>query len=317
MLAYLKKDDNSYAVFYQNLLEYTKVGEMMKHIFIIKPDGKSQDIEAMIIKVMRGYRYEIKYTQYPCHATLLAKSYQGCHHRIYAVGGDGMIHEIVQGLVGSDNELVVIPTGTGNDFVRTIADEYDPEILLKKSLSLPAVTIDLIKANKIYCINVLCCAFDSDIANNVHKYSQIKYFPRSLQYASVLARRIAKYRLFPTSLYQDGKKFYEGNLIVGAFCNGQYFGGGFRIGKNAEVNDGMIDINLVSSLHKRYIPYYLTLLLTGRLERGKLYYHNKLSSLTLKTKQEINVDGETYPPGIYELRIVKNLLKIVLYRQND
>ena len=63
---------------------------------------------------------------------LLAKSYSGCNYRIYAVGGDGMIHEIVQGLVGSDNELVVIPTGTGNDFVRTIADENDPEKVIKE-----------------------------------------------------------------------------------------------------------------------------------------------------------------------------------------
>lgn len=317
MLSHLKKDDNSYDVFYQNLLEYTKVGERMKHIFIIKPDQNNKNIEAMIVKVMQGYRYEIKYTHYPRHATLLAKSYSGCNYRIYAVGGDGMIHEIVQGLVGSDNELVVIPTGTGNDFVRTIADENDPEKLLKKSLSLAASEIDLIKVNDIYCINVLCCAFDSDIANNVHKYSQIKYLPRSLQYASVLVRRITQYCLFPTALFQDGKKFYEGNLIVGAFCNGKYFGGGFKIGKEAQIDDGMIDINLVSSLHKRYIPYYLTLLLAGKLEQGKLYYHQKLPYLTLKTRQQVNIDGETYPSGTYNLKIVKNSLKIVLYRQKD
>ena len=52
MLSHLKKDDNSYDVFYQNLLEYTKVGERMKHIFIIKPDQNNKNIEAMIVKVM-------------------------------------------------------------------------------------------------------------------------------------------------------------------------------------------------------------------------------------------------------------------------
>lgn len=121
----------------------------------------------------------------------------------------------------------------------------------------------------------------------------------------------------PTALFQDGKKFYEGNLIVGAFCNGKYFGGGFKIGKEAQIDDGMIDINLVSSLHKRYIPYYLTLLLAGKLEQGKLYYHQKLPYLTLKTRQQVNIDGETYPSGTYNLKIVKNSLKIVLYRQKD
>ena len=55
MLSHLK-DDNSYDVFYQNLLEYTKVGGRMKHIFIIKPDQNNKNIEAMIVKVMQGYR---------------------------------------------------------------------------------------------------------------------------------------------------------------------------------------------------------------------------------------------------------------------
>ena len=50
MLSHLKKDDNSYDVFYQNLLEYTKVGERMKHIFIIKPDQNNKNIGTLGIQ---------------------------------------------------------------------------------------------------------------------------------------------------------------------------------------------------------------------------------------------------------------------------
>ncbi|WP_027088835.1 diacylglycerol/lipid kinase family protein [Thomasclavelia saccharogumia] len=285
-----------------------------KHIFIIKPNTQSLKIEAMINSLMKGYDYEIKYTKYPRHATEIAKSYQKYNHRIYAVGGDGIVHEVVQGLIGSDNELVIIPAGTGNDFIRTIANTNDPYELLEMSLHLKAQPIDLIKANDIYCINVFCCAFDSDIANNVHNYRRIKYLPKTLQYVNVLVRRMSKYRLYPTTLYQNDKKIYEGSLIVGAFCNGKYFGGGFRIGKNADIQDGLIDINLVSSLKKRSIPYYLFLLFTGQLEKGKLYYHNKLKVLDIKTNQDVNIDGERYAKGCYHLEIVKNSLKVVLYK---
>lgn len=285
-----------------------------KHIFITKPNNRNTALETMIVTVMKGYHYEIKYTQYAGHAIEIAKSYADCNHRIYAVGGDGMVHEVVQGLVGSKNELVVIPAGTGNDFIRTIGDTNDPKELLERSLKLEAKPIDLIKANDAYCINSICCAFDSDIANNVHNYKQIKYLPNAMQYTSVFARRIAKYRLFPTKLYHQGKQIYEGNLIVGAFCNGKYFGGGFKIAKEADVQDGLIDINLVSSLHKRSIPYYMFLLLNGKLEKGKLYYHNKLDELEFETEQRVNIDGETYPAGKYHLKIVKGLLKVVLYQ---
>lgn len=280
----------------------------------MKPNLQNTRLETMIVSVMKEYHYEIKYTKYPQHATEIAKKYQRYEHRIYAVGGDGMVHEIVQGLIGSDNELVVIPAGTGNDFVRTIADTSDPYELLKISLHLKAQPIDLIKANDIYCINVFCCAFDSDIANNVHNYQRIKYLPKALQYANVLIKRMSKYRFYPTSLYQDEKKIYEGNLIVGAFCNGKYFGGGFKIGKDANIQDGLIDINLVSSLKKRAIPYYLFLLFRSQLEKGKLYYHNKLREVDIETKQKVNIDGETYPAGNYHLEIVKGLLKVVLYK---
>lgn len=286
-----------------------------KHIFIMKPNLQNSKIKTMIVNAMEGYHYEIKYTKYPRHATKIAKSYQKCNYRIYAVGGDGMIHEIVQGLIGSNNELVVIPAGTGNDFIRTISHINDPYKLLKMSLKLKSQSIDLIKVNDIYCINVFCCAFDSDIANNVHNYQQIKYLPQALQYANVLIRRISKYRLYPTSLYYEGKKIYEGNLIVGAFCNGKYFGGGFKIGKKADLNDGFIDINLVSGLKRRTIPYYLFLLFSGKLESGKLYYHNKLKEIDLETKQDVNIDGETYSPGKYHLEIVKDLLKVVIYKK--
>ena len=55
MLSHLKKDDNSYDVFYQNLLEYTKVGETMTHIFIYKLEKNNKKIEAINVKVIHGY----------------------------------------------------------------------------------------------------------------------------------------------------------------------------------------------------------------------------------------------------------------------
>ena len=88
---------------------------------------------------------------------------------------------------------------------------------VKKSLSLKAQPIDLIKANDIYCINVLCCAFDSDIANNVHNYHKIKFLPKTLQYVNVLIKRISKYRFYPTKVTSNNKVIYNGDLVVCGF----------------------------------------------------------------------------------------------------
>lgn len=288
-----------------------------KHIFIIKPSDDNEKIEKIIDKVMQGYDYELKYTKYPNHATKIALKYRNCHHRIYAVGGDGLIHEVVQGLVHSENELVVIPNGTGNDFIRSIASINDIEKLLSQSLKLKAESIDLIKANEIYCINVFCCAFDSDVANNVHQYHQFKILPKSFQYINVLFHRLFKYHLSPVKLYDRGKKIYDQKLIIGAFCNGQYFGGGFKVGKYADLQNGLIDINLVAKMAIRQIPYYLILFLTEKLENGKQYYHRQVKKIEVETKQKVNIDGEVYPSGRYKLEIVKSALKVVLFAKND
>ena len=99
-----------------------------------------------------------------------------------------------------------------------------------------------------------------------------------------------------------------------AFCNGRYFGGGFEIGKDANVQDGFIDFNFIWTLPMRLILYYIFLMLKKRLDLGKLYFHDKLKSVDLITRQEVNIDGETYQPGRYHLEIVSDLIKVVIYK---
>ncbi len=75
-------------------------------------------------------------------------------------------------------------------------------------------------------------------------------------------------------------------LLIGAFCNGKYFGGGFKIGKYADVKNGLIDINLVPQLPGYHSFLIMSLLLlTERVEQGKLYYHNQLERVTLESWQ--------------------------------
>ena len=93
----------------------------MKHIFILKPDT-SKSLINCIVTMMQGKRYELRYTKDLDDARKIALSYQDEKEvcRLYAIGGDGFVHKVVNGMVGSHHELVVIPQGTGNDFARSI-----------------------------------------------------------------------------------------------------------------------------------------------------------------------------------------------------
>lgn len=287
-----------------------------EHIFIIKPNPKNHEMETIIHEEMQGYHYQIYYTKYHHHATQIAAKFKDFHHRIYAVGGDGMVHEIVQAMVNTNNELVVLPTGTGNDFARSIVDKGTIRSILKKSLSCKAQYIDVIKANDIYCVNVFCCAFDSDIANNVHTYHQISWLPSALQYTFVLIRRLIHYMFYPVEVYHDEKKVYSKKAVIAAFCNAGYFGGGFLIGNQASLHDGKMDVHLIEGMRKRSIPKYVLLLFFNKLHISKNSFYHQFDQVDVECYKQVNIDGEVYPKGTYHLETISHQLLVVIIKEN-
>ena len=288
----------------------------MKHIFILKPTKDQQFING-IITIMKGYQYIFRYTKDIHDAYTIAKEYHDSIEvcRLYAVGGDGFVHNVANGMVGSNNELVVLPLGTGNDYVRNIFDTKDPLEILKQSLSLMACPVDLIKVNDVYCINVLCCGLDAQVANVVNQRKDVKYIPKPLQYMYSIFKQVIHLKFYPTTI-NDGKQIiYDDEVVVCAFCKGKYFGGGFKIANEAKLDDGYIDINIIGNINKRELPRYLKALFTYKLNETENYHHYRLKAIDLNSSQQINIDGEILPKGLYHLEIASKAIKLVGYQK--
>jgi diacylglycerol kinase family enzyme len=109
----------------------------MKHLFIVNPvagKGKAMEYVPQIKKLFENKNdiYFIEITEKPGHATEIVKRYVNTESfRVYSIGGDGTLNEVLNGLAGSDSSLAVLPGGSGNDFIRSVIKSQDTNGILK------------------------------------------------------------------------------------------------------------------------------------------------------------------------------------------
>lgn len=284
---------------------------MKKHIIIIKPPIKSR-IVSEIEEIFAGKDYEIFISNHSGHSKEITKRYRNENYRFYVFGGDGLIHEVAQNLVGTANELVVVPTGTGNDLARSIGKDMKAIDFLKRSFEQEATLIDVIQCNDVYCVNNLCCGVDSYIAQHVHD-GIAGFLKGPIKYFFAAVRSLNYFDGFHTVLNYKGKEIFNDKLLVVAFCNGGYYGGGVRIGREAKLNDGFIDLNLIGHIPFLLIIRYLPALFKSDLKKIKSYYHRKIKEISFTSSIDVTIDGEKYPKGTYQVKIKEKQLRIVIY----
>ena len=106
----------------------------MKHVFLIKPLEKDiHPFVSTIKSIMKGKDYDIHFSRFDGHVSEIIAQYEE-KARFYSVGGDGFLNQVIQSLIYTTHELVVIPYGTGNDFSRLINISKDPEDNYAKEL---------------------------------------------------------------------------------------------------------------------------------------------------------------------------------------
>lgn len=283
---------------------------LKKHLFLMKPNNQQTNITAIIDKVMETYDYQIIITKSKEHLMEIIEINKQSNMRIYAVGGDGFIHYLIQNMIHTNLELVVLANGTGNDFIRSLEASNNIKTALENSLKQESQFMDIIKANDTYLINSFCFGIDSETAAYVHRYKKIPLMPSSLQYGYVLLRRLMHYKFYPIKVHNDTFAYQE-PILIGAICNGKYYGGGFNICPDALLDDGYFDITLIKGIHRLSVPRHLFLIAIGKLNKSNSVTMTKQKEIIVHSKSEVNMDGEVYPAGEYHLTLIPKGIYIV------
>lgn len=277
----------------------------MKHIFIVNPiSGKGKTLKAVdrIKKVCEeeNLDYEIYFTEYPKDATKIARKYRFTKNIIYSVGGDGTLNEVLNGIVGTKNLLGVIPAGSGNDFYKTLSkiDEEYP-------------VIDIGKVNDRYFINIISIGIYAEVANNVSLMKKRKV-PTNQIYNASLIYTFFKYKYKDIELSIDEKEQKKGKCTILTICNGQVYGGGYKIAPSAKLTDGYFDVYYVEKVNKPQLPSLINMLKQGIHEKHNKVHKSQATKIKFKCDKELvcNIDGEIMTAKKFNVKIIPNAITI-------
>lgn len=276
----------------------------MKYIFIVNPEsakGNAMKIIGNIEKVCKQehIEYEVCYTLAQGDATRLAQSYKDDENIIYAVGGDGTLSEVLNGVVGTKNKIGIIPAGSGNDFYRTV-----------KELAKAEIESDVGVVNGKYFLNIACVGIDAEVANNVPLMKKKNVKVKNLYTASILYT--FTHFKFKQIHFKSQEKDEKGNFTILSICNGRYYGGGYNISPKASLEDNYFDVYYINKLRLPSIINLLLKLKKGKLEQDKRTNHFKTNNITVTSEEPIrfNVDGETIENTKVEIKIIPKAIKI-------
>jgi YegS/Rv2252/BmrU family lipid kinase len=238
---------------------------------------------------------------------------------LVAVGGDGTVNEVAQGLAGRNGvELAVIPRGTGWDFVRTYGIPRRLEDAVAVVLGGRPRSIDLGRARyrtwagaeaESYFANIASAGMSGAIAKRANETS--KALGGKVSYLWATLAVFSHWRNDEVRIAVDGER-RSGRMHDVVVANGRYFGGGMMICPEAEPDDGLFDVLTIGDLTKRDL-----LLTLPKTYRGRHLPHPKAELLRGEvvevdsgTPLPIELDGEQ--PGTTPVRfeIVPQALRL-------
>lgn len=291
----------------------------MKHVILANPvSGKKKGkIYALRVKELlkkNNIEAEIILSEYPKHLTKVARELsQKEKCRFYSLGGDGTLNEIATGVIGTNSEIVVVPCGTGNDFLRSISKYNSMRKIINTSVNKKSLPTDVITFGKDrYCINILNMGFDAMIAKNVDKFRNVPFISGSAKYNLSIMYTLASGKNFKFKI-SSNEKSIKGRFTLAVVANGSYYGGGIKPCPNADVNDSLLDVCLINSTET-----FAKLKLLPKYKKGT---HLNLKQVSIfKTKEikivstrkfPVSADGEMYYMNRIHMKVLPKALNIV------
>ncbi len=311
---------------------------MIHHLFVVNPAAGKTDRTEFIEKAAKAAEESgiaeggitVYRTACAGDATRFLTDYlkKNSHPvRVYSCGGDGTLNETIQGIYSSgrtDVALGVIPTGSGNDFIRSFGIPESSFRSVRDMLQGNIQPIDLIKVTgetgaEYICVNVASAGFDAAVCRRMETFRRIPLLGGSMAYNMALARQFVSHLGHRFEVYGDGKLMKtpgKDEYLFALVANGKYYGGGFHCSPKSSLSDGKLNLILIES-----IPRIQFLGLLGPYRKGEYFEKigKRMLHKTVKTVEihadhplDMNLDGEILSIKNPRLTVLPSALRLIL-----
>lgn len=252
------------------------------------------EVEGRIISACKelGIECSIEFTQSRGHAIELAKNAAAAQvDMVFAVGGDGTVNEVAQGLVGTSTPMGILPKGSGNGLARHLGVPMNFKEALRALKEHSIMKMDTMRVNENLSVNVSGIGFDGHIANLFAN----KANRGLIGYTQLTLKEFFSFKEFTADIKIDNEAATQAKSFIIALANSSQFGNNARISPRASVMDEFFDVCFVKKVPLSLAPAFAAKMFTGNLDKSTLVKIQKAKKITIDLPEPMSyhVDGES------------------------
>lgn len=278
----------------------------------------------------KGFVFEEMFTTHRYHAVeLVIYALKRGFRNFISVGGDGTLHEVVNGIfyqkeVPVDEvTLAVLPAGSANDWTRMykIPKDYDravDTIIEGRTVRQDIARIEYSQAgvrNSRYMVNVAGIGLDANICYRCN-IAKNKGDSGELAYVKAAFKALIGRTCTPAKVVVDGRSFFSGKMFSVAFGIGKYSGGGMMQVPDAVADDGLVNVMVAAKVSKIKFLLLFKALFKGIIYKVKEVSHIMAKRVTVITRRpdRVEIDGEVVGTTPMTLEVIPQALRVVVGR---
>ena len=285
----------------------------MKALFIVNArSGKKRAFDiAEVIRKSANFEHEVV----PCEQkndvdAMIDRAEAEAFDVVFAVGGDGTVHETAKRLIGRKPALGILPIGSGNGFARHIGLPLDPALTIGACAAGRIITIDTAEVNGSPFLGVMGIGFDAVVAERFASSNV-----RGLEtYVREGLRAFAEFHAEEYEVTCGGTMKREKAFVI-AVANASQYGNNARIAPLASLQDGLLDVVIVHDLSLLRAPLLLARLFNGTLDRADEVSMVQCTDVRIKRPAAgpAHLDGEPLSlPDDLHVRVVPQSLRLLV-----